>query len=246
MELKINEIAKLTGVTVRTLHYYDEIGLLKPSEITDAGYRFYDEISLGTLQQILFFRELDFSLNDIKEIMTNPHYDRTEALSKHKELLLQKRDRLNDLINLVDSTLKGENDMSFRQFDMAEIEANKKKYATEVKERWGESDAYAESEKKTKNYNDTQWKALSGAGEALLDEFAKNRNIQPDSKEAQALVEKWQAYITSNFYHCTKDILSCLGVMYIGDERFTENIDKNGEGTAAFMAACIEVYCAVR
>lgn len=243
MELKINEAAKLTGVTVRTLHYYDEIGLLKPSEITDAGYRIYNEKALDTLQQILFFKELDFSLTDIKEIMANPHYEKTEALLKHKQLLLQKRNRLNDLISLVDNTLKGENDMSFKQFDTTEINANKEKYAAEVKERWGETDAYAQSEEKTNNYDDAQWKFLLGEGQTILREFSEIRHTNPDSKEAQALVEKWQAYITSNFYNCTKEILSCLGLMYVNDERFTKNIDQNAEGTAEFMAKSIEVYC---
>ncbi|MEA4932747.1 MAG: MerR family transcriptional regulator [Lawsonibacter sp.] len=241
--MKINEVAKLSGVTVRTLHYYDEIGLLKPSEITEAGYRLYDSTALETLQQILFFRELDFSLNDIKEIMRNPNYDKANALTKHRELLLQKRNRIDDLIVLVDNTLKGEYDMSFKQFDMTEFEATKKKYAAEVKERWGSTAAYNESEKKTSSYDDNQWKVLSGEGEAILQEFGENRNIQPERKEAQALVKKWQDYITANFYNCTKEILSCLGLMYIGDERFTQNIDQNGTGTAAFMAAAIEIYC---
>lgn len=241
--MKINEVARLTGVTVRTLHYYDEIGLLKPSAITQTGYRLYDDGALDTLQQILFFRELDFPLNDIKEIMTNPHYNKAEALAKHRELLLQKRDRLNGLIDLLDNNMKGDKDMSFKQFDMAEIEANKKKYAAEVKERWGNSDAYAESEKKTSSYDEAQWKVLSGEGTAILHEFGENRSALPDSKEAQILVKKWQDYITANFYTCTKEILSCLGLMYIGDERFTKNIDQSGDGTAAFMAAAIEVYC---
>ena len=241
--MKINEVAKLLGVTVRTLHYYDEIGLLKPSEITEAGYRLYDSTALETLQQILFFRELDFSLNDIKKIMRNQNYDKANALTKHRELLLQKRNHIDDLIVLVDNTLKGEYDMSFKQFDMTEFEATKKKYAAEVKERWGSTAAYNESEKKTSSYDDSQWKVLSGEGEAILQEFGENRNIQPQSTEAQALVKKWQDYITANFYNCTKEILSCLGLMYIGDERFTKNIDQNGAGTAAFMASAIEIYC---
>lgn len=241
--MKINEVAKRAGVTVRTLHYYDEIGLLKPREITEAGYRLYDDTTLETLQQILFFRELDFSLTDIKEIMTNPHYDKAEALTAHKKLLLQKRNRLNDLIDLVANILKGENDMSFKQFNMTELEENKKKYAAEVKERWGDTAAFAESEEKTGSYDEDQWKQLSGEGETILNEFSENRHIQPDCKEAQDIVKKWQAYITANFYHCTKEILSCLGQMYISDERFTKNIDKNGEGTAAFMTAAIEAYC---
>lgn len=242
--MKIHEVAKRTGVTVRTLHYYDEIGLLKPSEISDAGYRLYDSRALETLQQILFFRELDFSLSTIKEIMTNPGYDKTEALTRHKQLLLQKRNRLDKLIDLVDTTLKGENDMSFQQFDTTEIETAKKKYASEVKARWGHTAAYTENEEKVRSYDDPQWKQITGEGEVLLREFSKNRTIPPDSGEAQALVKKWQEYITLRFYHCTKEILSCLGQMYVGDERFTQNIDQYGEGTAAFMSAAIEAYCA--
>jgi len=241
--LKINEVSRLTGVTVRTLHYYDEIGLLKPSEVTSAGYRLYHNEALETLQQILFFRELEFSLEDIKNIMSDPHYDRTDALAKQRELLIRKRTRLDGLINLVDNTLKGEDDMSFKQFDMAEMEAAKKNYADEVKARWGDTAAYAESEEKTSGYDDAQWNILSGEGQAILREFGECRNLQPDSKEAQALVKKWQNYITAYFYHCTNEILSCLGLMYVGDERFAQNIDKNGDGTAAFMAAAIEIYC---
>lgn len=241
--MKINEVAKLTGVTVRTLHYYDEIGLLKPDEITGAGYRLYNNTTLEILQQILFFRELDFSLKDIKEIMTNPRYDKEESLSKQRNLLLKKRKHIDNLISLVDNTLRGDIDMSFKQFDMTEFEAAKKKYATEVKKRWGNTAAYTENEKKTDSYDTAQWKMLSGEGEAILQEFGENRAIQPDSKEAQALVKKWQDYITANFYNCTKEILSCLGLMYVGDGRFTQNIDQNGEGTAAFMSAAIEIYC---
>ena len=111
--MKISDVAKLTGVTVRTLHYYDEIGLLKPSEVTQAGYRVYNDTDLEVLQQILFFRELDFSLEDIRKIMQNPAYEKESALRKQKELLMQKRSRLDSLISLVDKTLKGEQDMSF-------------------------------------------------------------------------------------------------------------------------------------
>lgn len=241
--MKISEVAQLTGVTVRTLHYYDEIGLLKPSEVTETGYRVYSSTDLETLQQILFFRELDFPLNDIREIMGNPTYDRESALQKHKELLLQKRDRIDGLISLVEKTLKGEKDMSFRQFDRTEMEETRKKYAAEAKRRWGKSTAYAEYEKKTSGYDDAQWKMLDGEGAAILSEFGQNRHLDPMSREAQALVKKWQAYITANYYNCTTPILSCLGQMYVGDERFTQNIDKFGAGTAAFMAAAIEVYC---
>ena len=241
--MKVSEVAKLTGVTVRTLRYYDQIGLLKPTRVTEAGYRLYSEADLEILQQILFFRELDFPLSDIQEILSNPAFDREAALQNHRALLLQKRSRIDGLISLVDKTLKGETDMSFKQFDASEIEKNKQKYAEEAKERWGGTDAYAEYVQKTKDYDDPQWKLLNGEGAEILRQFGEIRHLDPASRDAQALVKKWQDFITANFYTCTKPILSCLGQMYIDDERFTQNIDRHGEGTALFMATAIEIYC---
>ena len=241
--MKVSEVAKLTGVTVRTLHYYDEIGLLKPSKVTEAGYRLYSNADLEILQQILFFRELDFSLSDIREIMLNPTFSRETALQNHRELLLQKRKHIDGLISLVDKTLKGDNDMSFKQFDTTEIKNARKEYAAEAKQRWGKSDAYTEYEEKVSAYDDPQWKLLNGEGSYILREFGENRHLDPASKEAQALVKKWQEFITANFYNCTKAILSCLGEMYIGDDRFTQNIDRYGQGTALFMATAIEIFC---
>ena len=224
--MKVSDVAKLTGVTVRTLHYYDEIGLLPPSEVTSSGYRVYNDADLEVLQQILFFRELDFSLEEIRGIMQNPAYEKETALQNQKALLVQKRDRLD----------------SFKQFDTTKIEEAKQQYAAEVKQRWGNTVAYAEYEKKSASYNTVQQKMLDGEGAAILNEFGKNRSLPPDSVEVQELVKKWQAYITDNYYNCTKEILSCLGQMYVGDERFTQHIDQYGVGTAAFMAAAIEVY----
>ncbi len=212
--LRINEVAKLTGITVRTLHYYDEIGLLSPSEITETGYRLYDEHALDTLQQILFFRELEFPLSDIKEIMSNPGYNKQEALLKHKELLLLKRTRMDELIQLIEKSIKGEKSMSFKEFDTKTIDECKNKYAKEVKERWGNTEAYAESEKKTASYDDNKWSMVNGGMDALIKEFSAIRNESPESEQAQELVKKWQAYITENFYNCTDDILSGLGQMY--------------------------------
>lgn len=241
--MKINQVAKLTGITVRTLHYYDEIGLLKPHKITDSGYRLYDSADLELLQQILFFKELDFSLDDIKKIITSPQYDRESALKNHKALLIKKKNRIENLISLVDNTLKGAHDMSFKQFDMSEIEACKKNYEKEVKDRWGNTQAFKESQEKTKDYSSEQWKMMSDEGSLILKEFGENRHIDPSGEKALALVKKWQDYISSSFYNCTNEILSCLGLMYIQDERFTKNIDKNGEGTALFMSQAIKAFC---
>ena len=181
--MKISDVAKLTGVTVRTLHYYDEIGLLKTSEVTEAGYRVYNDTDLEVLQQILFFRELDFPLEDIRNIMQNPAYEKERALRKQKELLLQKRSRLDSLISLVDKTLKGKQDMSFRQFDTTKIEEMKKQYAEEAKQRWGDTAAYAEYEKKSAGYSDAQQNMLDGEGAMILSEYGRDRFLAPDSAE---------------------------------------------------------------
>ena len=241
--MKINEVAKLTGITVRTLHYYDEIGLLKPSNITEAGYRLYDNKSLEKLQQILFFRELDFPLIEIKEIISNPNYDDRQALTKHKELLVKKKQRLEGLVNLVDKILEGGNTMSFNEFDMTEIEKMKDQYSKEVKERWGDTNAYKESENKTKNLNSEQWEQLTKESNLIFEEFSINIKENPDSQIARQLVKKWQNYITQNFYNCTNEILLGLSYMYVEDERFKKNIDKYGEGTAEFMSKAIKLYC---
>ncbi|MDD3919858.1 MAG: MerR family transcriptional regulator [Eubacteriales bacterium] len=237
--MKINEVAKLTGVTVRTLHYYDEIGLLKPSQVTEAGYRLYNDAALSRLQQILFFRELDFELTEIREIMDSPAYDAAEALQKQKTLLEQRRARLDGLIELTDRVLKGENTMEFKQFDTSAIEAAKDQYKAEVKQRWGNTEAYRQSEQKN-----TNWEAFNRDSAAIFKKFAANMDKDPGDPAVQALVAQWQQFITDRMYTCTKEILKGLGQMYTADERFTKNIDQSREGTAAFMSEAIRIYCA--
>lgn len=242
--MKISEVAKLTGVTIRALHYYDEIGLLRPSETNESGYRIYNDDALEKLQQILFFRELDFSLSEINQIMSSPSFDKKATLKNHKAVLLKKRDRLDGLLRLVDKTIKGENIMSFNEFDTTEIERTKAQYAAEAKSLWGGTNAYAESEKKTAAYSREDWNAVQEESLRLFDAFAALRNSPPDSAPAQALVGQWQEFITSKYYACTNEILQGLGQMYIADGRFTQNIDKSGKGTAEFMSKAIAIYCA--
>lgn len=142
----VKQVLDLTGVSVRMLHYYDEIGLLKPSAITEAGYRLYDDEALAVLQQILFFKELDIPLKEIKEIMGNPHFDKMQALEKQKKLLIIKRDRLNGLIELINKTLKGVNRVSFKEFDMTEffnvLEEYKKENEDKIIKIYGSMDKY--------------------------------------------------------------------------------------------------------
>ncbi|SHH95546.1 MerR family transcriptional regulator [Clostridium grantii] len=243
MNLTVKQVAKLTGITVRTLHYYDEIALLTPATITEAGYRLYNDENLERLQQILFFREIDFELKNIKEILDNPDFDKVKALEKHKKLLELKRNRMEKLITLVDKTLKGEKEMSFKEFDMNEINKVKEKYKEEAKERWGDTEAYKESNRKTSKYGKEDWEEISKDSAIIYKGFADNMDKEVSSPEVQHFVQEWQNHITKYFYNCTKEILAGLGEMYVADERFTKNIDKYGEGLAEFMSKAIYYYC---
>jgi len=239
----VKEVSNLTKISVRTLHYYDEINLLKPAAINSSGYRLYDNENLETLQQILFFKELGFPLKEIREILSNPNFDKHSALKNHRKLLVLKKDRLKDLINLIDDILKGEGNMSFKQFDQEEIQKLQEQYINEVKEKYGNTSAYEESLQKTSNYSNKDWKRVTKEIESLYMSFAENMDKDVASKEIQDLVKQWQDHITKNFYNCTNEILKGLGQMYIMDERFTKNIDKYKPGLALFISHAIEYYC---
>ena len=238
--MQIKEFADFTGVSVRTLHYYDEIGLLRPAFVDRAtGYRFYDEKSLLCMQEILFYRELDFSLKSIGEILSSPNYDKSKALNEQKQLLTLKKERLERLISAIDGAVKGENVM--KAFDNSEFE----KHKAEAREKWGKTDAYKEHAQRTKNYSKQKWNNLAADMDAIMGEFAAcmKEGNQPTSATAQNLVKTLQTHITENYYHCTDQILAGLGQMYVGDERFKANIDCHGDGTAAYICAAITAYC---
>lgn len=245
MKMQIKEFAKLTNVSVRTLHYYDEIGLLEPCFVDEQnGYRFYDERCLERMQEILFYRELDFPLKDIQAVLSSPEYDKQTALKEQRKLLTLKKERLERLISALDGAMKGEK-ISMNTFDNSEYENMREQYAKEAKERWGKTAAYKESAEKTAGYTNEKWNEVNSGMDGIMAEFAKckKNGFSSDSDEAQQLVKKWQDFITDNFYVCTKEILSGLGEMYIADERFKANIDKYGDGTAQFMCDAIKIYC---
>lgn len=244
MRLSVSEMAKLTGVSVRTLHYYDQIGLLCPETAADSGYRWYGEADVERMQQILFFRELDFPLKDIRTILSDPHYDKREALLRQRHLLRLKRERLDRLLDLLEANLKGEQTMEFKGFDAAELEQARKEYAEEAKQRWGGTGAWRESEAKTAGYGNGEWEAQASGMNEIFRRIAALRAGDPASPEAQAAVADWQAFITAHYYHCTNEILAGLGEMYTADERFRKNLDRFGDGTAAFFKEAIRAYCA--
>ena len=244
MKMQIKEFAKLTGVSVRTLHYYDEIGLLKPA-LVDAqnGYRFYDENSLLRMQEILFYRELDFPLKSILEILSSPDYDKQKAFSEQRKLLELKKKRLERIIDALDGATKGK--ITMTAFDNSDYETARKQYEVEAKQLWGETGAYKEHAEKTAKYTKDKWQAVNDGLMVIFTKFAEcmiNEHTT-DSDEAQALVIELKDYITENYYTCTNQILAGLGQMYVADERFKVGIDKHNPGTAEFVREAIEIYC---
>ena len=244
MKLQIRAFAELTGVSVRTLHYYDEIGLLAPAFVDDrTGYRFYNETSLERMQEILFYRELGFPLKDICRILASPCYNKRAALQQQKELLILKKERLERIIAAIDCAMKGETNMA--AFNNFEFEKKRREYEIEAKEKWGGTDAYAEYEQKTATDSADRQQVRLGELEQVFAAFARSMTdgTAPDSPEAQALVQELQACITEHFYTCTNPILAGLGQMYVADERFRNNIDRHGAGTAEFVSRAIDHYC---
>lgn len=247
---KVKEVAELAGISVRTLHHYDHIGLLSPDSLTESGYRLYSDEDLETLQHILFLKELDFPLNEIGEIITSPTYDRDSALEKQKFELMMKRDRLNSLIDTIDQTISSRKEgikMSqkemFSAFDMREIEEFRSSYAEEVKEKYGASDAFGQSERKTKKYTEQDWAEIKEESSVIMNSLAENLSKDPSDSVVQDLIRQWQRHITDRFYDCTKEILAGLGESYVDDMRFAKNIDKHGVGLSYFFRDAIRVYC---
>ena len=234
----VHEVSQISGVSVRTLHHYDAIGLLRPTAVTEAGYRLYDDTALARLQSILLFRELAFPLKEIKRIMDDPQFDQATALEQQIRLLELQQERLSRLIDLARETMKtGVTHMDFTAFDNSKLE----QYAAEVKERWGNTAAYQESAQRPAA---EQKDAAAG----LMAQFARMGRLRtgdPAGQEAQDAVRELQQFITKHFYTCTPESLSGLGQMYTADDRFRASIDAaGGEGTADFAGKAITVYCA--
>ncbi|MGX1191950.1 MerR family transcriptional regulator [Metabacillus sp. SLBN-84] len=236
--MKVKEVADLTGISVRTLHHYDEIGLLVPGEVTESGYRIYSSENLETLQQILFFKELGFPLKKIHEIISSPTFDRNEALELHRRMLLEKRKRLDQMIETVEKTIqytKGEIEMSQKEkFEGFDFSHNP--YEEEARKLYGDK-AVDEANQKAAGMTQDMQERFNDLYRSLADV----RHMDPSSKEAQEAIGEW--YILLNeFGSYSLDAFKGLGQLYIDDERFTKNIDKFGEGLAVFMRDAMAVY----
>ena len=239
--MTVNEVSKLTGVSIRTLHYYDEIGLLHPPVTTEAGYRMYDDTSLERLQSILLFKELEFPLKDIKRILDSPEFDQREALEQQIKLLTMKKEHIENLITFAKQIkLTGVNTMDFKAFDTKKID----EYTKQAREKWGNTEAYREFERKTSDYSDEKKKAVGMDLMGIFTEFGSMMDRNPEDERVQAQVGKLQQFITDNYYTCTKEILAGLGQMYAAGGEMTDNIDAaGGKGTAEFASRAIAIYC---
>lgn len=237
----VHEVSHLTGVSIRTLHHYDAIGLLKPTQVTDAGYRLYDEEAIEKLFLILLFKEIGFPLKEIQSILTAPNFDRNRILEHQIQLLQQKVTYLQNRIQLARGIqLVGIKHMNLKEFDMKKIDD----YAAQAKALYGKTDAYKEFEKKSAGRSKDQENAL---GDQVMDFFVRlgaMRHMDPGCAEVQAWVKALQAFFTEHYYNCTNPILLSLAESYAGGGSMNENIDKaGGSGTGAFAREAIRIYC---
>jgi DNA-binding transcriptional MerR regulator len=244
MAFTVGELAKLTGVTVRTLHHYDEIGLVRPSGRSAGGYRLYDDSDVLRLQQVLLHRELGLPLEQIAAVLDAPGFARAEALRAQRAALVEKRDRLDGMLAAVDAALRleeGTIDMKdqdvksmFEGFDHAQ-------YEEEAKQRWGGTDAYKESARRTKQYGKPEWEQIRGEAEAIYARLAElmAEGASPDDARCKGVVEAHRAHIDRWFYPCSKEMHVNLAEMYVSDPRFTANLDKVGPGFARFLRDAI-------
>ncbi len=237
----VKEVSKVTGVSVRTLHHYDAIGLLKPSKVTEAGYRMYDDTALSRLQNILLFRELQFPLKEIKAILDSPDFDPSEAIAQQIRLLELQYKHLGELLAFArEIQSKGVTNMDFDVFDKNEIE----KYKAEVMAKWGNTKAYQEYAQKDIAGEEVRYDKSANELMAIFSELGGLKHLTPDSHEVQKKISELQKFITGHYYVCTNEILKGLGQMYVDDERFRKNIDRaGGDGTAEFVSRAISVYC---
>ena len=242
----VSQVARLVGITVRTLHHYDEIGLVRPTARTAAGYRLYDRADLERLQEVLFWRELGYGLEEIRVVLDDPGHDRRASLRRQLVQLRKRADGRDRLIAAVESALKAEEGGAtvseeqmfpkdlFDGFDPAEHEA-------EVQERWGDTDAYQESTARTKRYRREDWEAMKAEGAQIEGDFLAllDAGADPSSAEAAAVAEAHRQHISRWFYECSPGMHAGLGRMYVDDPRFTAHYDQQREGLAAFVRDAI-------
>ncbi|RKQ35503.1 MerR family transcriptional regulator [Oceanobacillus halophilus] len=249
MEYTVNQLAKISGVSGRTLRYYDQIGLLKPARINSSGYRIYGQKEVDLLQQILFYRELEVSLEDISQIINQPDFQQTEALKKHFFNLKKKRSRLDKIIDTVEKTIinkEGGIPMKdkdkFEGFKQKLVEENEQKYGKEIREKYGDKTVDA-SNAKMMGLSEEDYQAMTKVGEEIFSLLKRAYETgDPSSKEAQELVEKHKEWLMFSWPSYSKEAHAGLADMYVADERFSVYYDKVVQGGTKFLRDAIFIY----
>ncbi len=244
MAYQIGEVAKIARVSVRTLHHYDALGLLSPSERSEAGYRLYTNRDLERLQHILFYKELGFSLKEIQELMRDPSFDRRQALLAQRRLVEKQTVRLRAIIHLIDRTLASlEGGIQLSKEEMFEVfgDFDPTEYESEVQERWGHTDAYRESQRRTKKYGKEDWQRFKAESDEINESLAvlMAQGVAPTDPRAMDAVERHRLQIDRWFYPCSRAMHVELGKMYVADPRFTATYDAIRPGMAQYVCDAI-------
>ncbi len=236
----VGRVAELSGVTIRTLHHYDEIGLLSPGGRSASGYRLYEETDLDRLRHILFYRELGFDLKEISTIMDDPNTDLLGHLRRQRGLLVERIERLNAMVDAIDYEMEARTmDIRLTQEERFEVfgEFRPEDYAEEAERRWGETESYKESQRRVSKYNKEDWQRLKAEEEEIRARLAAafEAGLAPESEEAMAAAEAHRQHIGRWFYECSYEMHRGLTDMYVSDERFRSNYDTRTPGLAAFI-----------
>jgi MerR family transcriptional regulator, thiopeptide resistance regulator len=240
----VGDVARMAGISVRTLHHYDKIGLLSPQERTDAGYRVYGQSDVEQLQHILFYRELGLPLDEIQKAMSDAGFDRASALRRQRDLMVAKVGHLEHMIDAIDTALtSNERKIAMNAEETLEVfgDFDPTEHEDEARERWGHTDAYKESARRTATYTRDDWERIGAESQQINDAFLRlmATGVPSDSGEAMSIAERHRAHISNWFYECSAEIHVGLGEVYVQDQRFTENIDKAGGGLARYMSDAI-------
>ncbi|WP_456578944.1 MerR family transcriptional regulator [Blastococcus sp. SYSU D00868] len=247
----MGEVAALTGVTVRTLHHYDRIGLLSPSGRSAAGYRRYSADDLDRLHQVLVYRALGFSLEEVAALLDDPSVDPLEHLRRQHRLLLDRLEEHRQLLAAVEKEMEARQmGISLTPEERFEVfgEHDPARYEAEVQERWGETDAYRQSRQRTRGYTKEDWLRIKAEGEALTRRMAEalRAGVAPDSAAAMDLAEEHRQQITRDFYDCPPEMHAGLGRMYVEDERFTATYEAVAPGLARWVSTAVQANAARR
>ncbi|MGY1689000.1 MerR family transcriptional regulator [Geodermatophilus sp. SYSU D01105] len=247
--MNVGEVAALAGVTVRTLHHYDRIGLVSPSGRTSAGYRQYSPADLDRLHQVLLYRELGFPLEQVATLLDDPSADPTEHLRRQHRLLLDRLERTRAMVAAVEKEMEARAmgiDLTAQERFEVFGEHDPAQYEAEVQERWGETEAYAESQRRTRGYGKEDWLRVKAEQEDIGNRFvaAMRSGVAPDSTEAMDVAEAHRQSISRNFYECSPELHACLGRMYVEDERFTATYEAMAPGLARYVSTAVQANAA--